>query len=102
VAWLSPSDPRGYALYLRTFSISADGGGGWLSGAVRISDEFGNPKRAPGDTFGTATFSPTALAFSWCSAVPGSDGKTAVFAAPLSVLSGQRRWAVSLARTWLA
>lgn len=89
VAWLSPSDPRGYALYLRTFSISADGGaGGWLSGAVRISQKFGKPKDAPGDTFGIATFSPTALAFSWGSAVPGSGGKTSVFAAPVSVQSG--------------
>jgi hypothetical protein len=88
VAWLSPSDPRGYALYLRTFSISADGGaGGWLSDAMRISRKFGNLDDAPGDTFGIATFSPTTLALSWGSAVPGSGGNTSVSAAPVSVLN---------------
>jgi hypothetical protein len=89
VAWLSPGDPRGYALYLRTFSISAAGSaGGWLSGATAISQQFGKPDDSPGGTFGIAAFSPTALAFSWGSAVHGSDGKTAVFAAPVGVLSG--------------
>jgi len=84
VAWVSSSDPRGYALYLRTFSIGADGGaGGWLSGAVRVSREFGNPNDAPGDTFGIATFSPTGLVLSWGSAVAGSRGSTSVFAAPV-------------------
>lgn len=89
VAWLSSSNPLGYALYLRTFSISADGGvGGWRSDAVRISRQFGNRKAFPGDTFGIATFTPTALALSWGSAVPGSGRETSVFAAPVAVLSG--------------
>lgn len=89
VAWVSPSDPRGYALYLRTFSVSADGGaGGWLSGAVRISQKFGNPADAPGDTFGIAAITPTALALSWGGAVPGAGGSTSVFAAPVSVRTG--------------
>jgi hypothetical protein len=87
VAWLSNSDPRGYALYLRTFSVGVDGGaGGWLSEAVRISRQFGKPNAFPGDTFGIATFSPTALMISWGSAVPGSAGNTSVFAAPVRVL----------------
>jgi hypothetical protein len=87
VAWLSSSDPLGYALYLRTFSISADSGfGGWLSDAVRISRHFGNADAFPGDTFGITTFSPTALALSWGSAIRGSDGKTSVFAVPVEVL----------------
>jgi hypothetical protein len=86
VAWLSSSDPRGYALYLRTFSVSADGGaGGWLSDPVRISRQFGNPDVFPGDTFGITTFSPTSLVISWGSAVPGSARKTSVFAAPVRV-----------------
>jgi hypothetical protein len=88
VAWLSHNDPRGYALYLRTLSVSADGGaGGWLSGAAQISQQFGNRKDSPGDTFGIATFSPTALALSWGSAVGGSNDAS-VFAAPVSVLTG--------------
>ena len=86
VAWLSSSDRRGYALYLRTFSISADdGAGGWMSDAVRISQQFGNRNVFPGDTFGITTFSPTSLMISWGSAVPGSDRKTSVFAAPVKV-----------------
>ncbi len=86
VAWLSSTDPLGYALYLRTFSVSANGGtGGWLSDAVRISRQFGDPTVFPGDTFGITTFSPTALVISWGSAVPGSRHKTSVFAAPVSV-----------------
>jgi hypothetical protein len=86
VAWLSSSNPRGYALYLRTFSISADGGvGGWVSDAVRISQKFGEPNAFPGDTFGIATFSPTALVLSWGSGIASSRGKTSVFAAPVEV-----------------
>ncbi len=89
VGWLSSSDPRGYALYLRTFSVGADGGaGGWLSDAVRISQKFGNPNTFPGDTFGITTFSATDLAISWGSAIPGSTHKSSVFAAPVRVLIG--------------
>jgi hypothetical protein len=91
VAWLSSSDPRGYALYLRTFSVGADdGAGGWLSDAVRISRKFGNPNDFPGDTFGIATFSLKALVISWGSAIPGSAGNSSVFAAPVRVLAKVR------------
>src|SRR3954451_4079840 len=38
VSWLSDSDPRGYAEYLRTFSLAQ----GWLSAPVRVSQEFGD------------------------------------------------------------
>jgi len=85
VAWLSSSDPHGYALYLRTFSVVDNGAGGWLSDAVRISREFGKRNVFPGDTFGIATFSPTTLVTSWGSAVPGSAGNSSVFAAPVRV-----------------
>jgi hypothetical protein len=88
VGWLSSSDPRGYALYLRTFSVRArDGAGGWLSPAVRISRRFGNRRDFPGDTFGMATFSPASLVLSWGSAVPGSHGNASVFAAPVRIRS---------------
>jgi hypothetical protein len=89
VACLSSNDPRGYALYLRTLSISADGTTGrWLSNATRISRQFGNPNVFPGDTFGITTFSPTSLVMSWGSAVPGSAGKKATeFAAPVKALT---------------
>jgi hypothetical protein len=89
VAWLSSSNPSGYAMYLRTFSIGADSGdGGWLSDATQISQQYGDPKVFPGDTFGIATFSPTALSLSWGSAVPGSHKKAAVFTAPVAVSNG--------------
>jgi hypothetical protein len=88
VAWVSPSDPRGWALYVRKFSIRAGGGaGGWLSAAARISRQFGKPNDLNSDTFGLATFSPASLAVSWGSAIPGSRGP-AVFAAPVQVLTG--------------
>jgi hypothetical protein len=89
VAWASPSDPRGWALYARLFSVSARGGfGGWLSGAARISRRFGQPNDLNTDTFGIATFSPASLVFSWGSAIPGSHGNPSVFAAPVKVLNG--------------
>ncbi len=87
VGWLSDSSPSGYAEYLRTFAVAANGGaGGWLSPPQQISSEFGNPNVFPGDTFGIATLSPTQLVLSWGSAVPGSGRQTSVFAAPVSVL----------------
>ncbi len=87
VGWLSSSDPRGYALYLRTLSISAGGAGRWPSKAVRISQQFGDPKKFPGDTFGIVTFSPTSLVLSWGSAVNGSRNSS-VFTGPVKVLTG--------------
>ncbi|MGO9164632.1 MAG: sialidase family protein [Streptosporangiaceae bacterium] len=88
VAWVSSDDPRGYALYLRKFSIRASGGfGGWLSGAARISRQFGNPNYLDQDTFGIETFSPTSLVASWGSAIPGSRRSPSVFAAPVKVLT---------------
>jgi hypothetical protein len=88
VAWLSSSNRRGYALFLRTFSVSVDrGAGGWLSHPARISQQFGNPNVFPGDTFGIVTFSPSSLVISWGSAVSGSPGSASVFAAPVRVLT---------------
>lgn len=88
VGWLSASGPGGYAEYLRTFAVSANGGGGgWLSPPQQVSSQFGNPNVAPGDTFGIATLSPTQLVLSWGSAVPGSSHAASVFAAPVSVLA---------------
>jgi hypothetical protein len=80
VAWLSPSDSRGYALYLRTFSIT----GGWLSDPVTISTQFGNNTIWPGDTFGITTTGTNSLMLSWGSAV-GTSTKSAIFAVPVQV-----------------
>jgi len=80
VAWLSDSDPSGYALYLRTFSITQ----GWLSPPVRISKGFGQSGIWPGDTFGISTRSPNSLVLSWGSGVP-PDTEGNIYAVPVKV-----------------
>jgi hypothetical protein len=84
VSFFSSSDPRGYAQYLRTFSIK----GGWLSDPVRVSSEFGDPSVWPGDTFGISTLSPGHLVLSWGSATPSSGKKSDIFAANVAVSTG--------------
>ena len=81
VGWLSSSDPRGYAQYLRAFSIKS----GWLSAPVQVSTEFGDTSVWPGDTFGIATLSPTDLVLSWGSATPSSGKKSDIFATRVAV-----------------
>ena len=81
VSWLSNSDPRGYALYLRTFSTTH----GWLSAPVRVSQEFGDTSVWPGDTTGIATLSPGQVALSWGSATTSSKGKSDIFSATAAV-----------------
>src|SRR5256885_2037312 len=81
VGWLSSSDPRGYAQYLRALSIKS----GLLSAPVRVSTEFGDTSVWPGDTFGIATLSPTDLVLSWGSATPSTAKKSDIFAARVSV-----------------
>ncbi len=48
IAWLADNSPRGYATYLRPFSITD----GWLAPVTQVSSEYGNPVIWPGDTFG--------------------------------------------------
>jgi hypothetical protein len=81
VGSLSDSDPRGYAQYLRTFSIS----GGWRSAPAQVSSQFGDPSVWPGDTFGISTLSPSEVVLSWGSATPSSGKKSDIFAANVSV-----------------
>lgn len=80
VGWLSPSDSRGYALYLRTFSITS----GWLSNPVAISTQFGTSTIWPGDTFGISTLGTNSLVLSWGSAVAPAT-KSSIFAVPVQV-----------------
>jgi hypothetical protein len=81
VGWLSSSDPRGYAQYLRAFSVKS----GWLSAPVQVSTEFGDTSVWPGDTFGIATLSPSDLVLSWGSATPSTAKKSDIFAARVAV-----------------
>jgi hypothetical protein len=81
VSWLSSSDPRGYAQYLRTFSTTH----GWLSAPVRVSSEFGDTSIWPGDTAGIATLAPGRVVLSWGSATPSTAKKSDIFSALVSV-----------------
>jgi hypothetical protein len=81
VAWLTPRPNRGYAEYLRTFSV-ADG---WLSATRRISRRFGRPRVWPGDTFGISTLTPGEVILSWGSAIRSSRGNAEIFAVPVTV-----------------
>jgi hypothetical protein len=81
VSWLSNSDPRGYALYLRAFSTKT----GWLSAPQQISTEFGDPSVWPGDTTGISAFSPTQLVLSWGSATASSGKKSDIFVSNVGI-----------------
>ena len=48
LGWLSENIRRGFAQYLRPFSVRR----GWLSAPVRASRRFGNRNVFPGDTIG--------------------------------------------------
>ena len=65
VAWQADNSPRGYATYLRPFSITR----GWLAPVLRVSPKFGNVKDWPGDTFGLSALGPKRVVLSWGSAV---------------------------------
>jgi hypothetical protein len=81
VSWLSNSDPRGYAEYLRAFSVKT----GWLNAPQQVSTEFGNPSVWPGDTAGISMLSPTQVLLSWGSATPSSGKKSDIFVANVGV-----------------
>jgi hypothetical protein len=72
IAWQSDNSPRGYATYLRPFSIRH----GWLAPVKRVSSRYGNPAIWPGDTFGISVLpgrhgagARGRVALSWGSAV---------------------------------
>jgi hypothetical protein len=64
VTWLSDSNPAGYALFLRAFSITH----GWLSEPDQITSDYGSSAVWPGDTTGLSVLSPTDVVAGW-----GSD-----------------------------
>jgi hypothetical protein len=75
IAWLADNSPRGYATYLRPFSIKH----GWLAPVRRVSRRYGDPAVWPGDTFGISVAghgngqgAPGHVTLSWGSAVGGS------------------------------
>jgi hypothetical protein len=81
VSIFSSADPRGYAEYLRTFSLTR----GWLTDPVQISQEFGDTSIWPGDTFGISMLAPGKVVLSWGSATDSTKKKSEIFAAPVTV-----------------
>jgi hypothetical protein len=82
VSWLSDSNPAGYALFLRTFSVTQ----GWLSGPRQISTDYGSSAVWPGDTTGLSAVSPTEVVASWGSDYPDVNGNQAeIYAANVAV-----------------
>jgi hypothetical protein len=75
VGWLS-HQPRGYAVYVRPFSIAQ----GWLTPPHRVSHRFGDPGVWPGDTFGISAVGPNDAVLSWGSATRSTRGKSEIFA----------------------
>ncbi len=86
VAWQTDASPRGYATYLRAYSLTR----GWLTPAIRVSGPYGNARIWPGDTFGISTLPAGAraarVALSWGSAIErhrNSEIYTAVVTLPV-------------------
>jgi hypothetical protein len=81
VSWLSSSSPRGYAEYLRAYSVIR----GWLSAPVRVSIEFGDTSIWPGDTTGISTLSPNDVVLSWGSATPTTQKTSEIWGVNVGV-----------------
>jgi BNR/Asp-box repeat len=81
LGWLSPHSHRGFAQYLRPFSVRR----GWLTAPVRVSRKFGNRNIWPGDTIGI-------------SVLPRGHGRPRVMVSWGSAVSRQisQIWAASL------
>jgi hypothetical protein len=69
VAWQADNSPKGYATYLRPFSITR----GWLAPVLQVSPQFGNVKDWPGDTFGLSASGAKRVVLRWGSAVGTSQ-----------------------------
>ena len=84
VSTLSSADPRGYAQYLRAFSVTK----GWLSAPFQVSTGFGDTSTWPGDTCGISYLGAGRVALSWGSAVDARNKKDDIYAAAVTVQSG--------------
>jgi hypothetical protein len=81
VSWLSDSNPAGYALFLRAFSVTR----GWLSAPVQISADYGNSAVWPGDTTGLSVITPADVVASWGSDYSDVSGNQAeIYAANIA------------------
>jgi hypothetical protein len=81
VSWLSDSNPAGYALFLRAFSITR----GWLTAPAQITADYGSSAVWPGDTTGLSALSPTDVVASWGSDYADVSGNHAeIYAASIA------------------
>jgi hypothetical protein len=76
IGWLSDNSSKGFAQYLRPFSIHK----GWLAKPIQVSRQFGNRNVWPGDTIGisllpTGTHASPRVQLSWGSAVSGPNSQ---------------------------
>jgi len=81
VAWLSDSNPNGYAVYLRAFSVHS----GWLSPPVVVSTQYGDTSVWPGDTFGISALSSSRIVLSWGSATSTTQKKSEIWATEVHI-----------------
>jgi hypothetical protein len=88
VGWLADNSPRGYALYLRPYSITKQ----WLDPVVRASASlYGRRGTWPGDTFGisylgrNASASSQQVSVSWGSSTSSSPRRDDIYARSLSL-----------------
>jgi hypothetical protein len=66
VAWQTPVQGKGYATFVRRYSLAH----GWTGPAKRVSSRYGNARIWPGDTFGLSARGGSVV-LSWGSAVGG-------------------------------
>jgi hypothetical protein len=78
VSFLSSADPRGYAEYLRTFSLRRG-----LGAVLQASPEFGDTSVWPGDTTGISRLAGKVL-LSYGSATPSSGKKSDIWVAAVT------------------
>jgi len=75
IAWQTSAPARGYATYLRPFSIRR----GWLAPAITVSAAYGNAAIWPGDTFGISPLPDDSIFLTWGSAL-GAAKRSAIYA----------------------
>lgn len=80
IAWQTSAPARGYATYLRPFSIRH----GWLGPAIKVSTAYGNATIWPGDTFGISVLPGGSISLTWGSAV-GTSKNSAIYASVVTI-----------------
>ncbi|HYB89089.1 MAG TPA: hypothetical protein VEC76_19745 [Streptosporangiaceae bacterium] len=80
VGWQTSAPARGYATYLRPFSIRR----GWLTPPIKVSAVYGNARIWPGDTFGISPLPGDRISLTWGSAI-GTSKRSAIYASVVKI-----------------